>query len=98
METCANCGRTIGNLETPFIAREKIVCRECFSRLSSPPPTPPASVELVPCQACGVQIAKSCTKCPHCGKACGFDIGRCLVLFIFVIVLLYVLKACLQST
>lgn len=41
METCANCGRTIGNLETPHLFREQVVCPECANRLSrqvNPPP------------------------------------------------------------
>lgn len=34
METCENCGRAIGQLETPFIWRESVVCAECHARLS----------------------------------------------------------------
>jgi len=34
METCENCGRTIGNLETPAVWRERVVCAECHQRLN----------------------------------------------------------------
>lgn len=37
-ETCANCGRVIGKLESPFLWRESIVCQECHGRLSLPQP------------------------------------------------------------
>lgn len=36
MYACANCGRTIGNLETPYLHNEQVVCGECAARLSSP--------------------------------------------------------------
>ena len=32
-ETCENCGRTIGKLETPHVWKENIVCRDCNSKL-----------------------------------------------------------------
>ena len=34
METCANCGRTIGNLEQQSVWQNKIVCAECNDRLT----------------------------------------------------------------
>src|SRR5438046_3046945 len=34
MEKCANCDATIGNLETPFVWDERIVCRDCHQKLS----------------------------------------------------------------
>lgn len=37
MEVCANCHRTIGDLETPRIFHEHIVCAECDARLQSAP-------------------------------------------------------------
>jgi hypothetical protein len=33
IETCANCGRTIGNLEQHFVWQDNIVCLECDARL-----------------------------------------------------------------
>ena len=39
-EKCANCHRTIGSLETPFLFRESVVCAECNAKLTGT--TPPA--------------------------------------------------------
>jgi hypothetical protein len=36
MEQCANCGSTIGNLETPFIWKNAIICGPCHAKLSAP--------------------------------------------------------------
>jgi uncharacterized membrane-anchored protein len=33
MENCQNCGRPIGNLETPHVFQEHIVCPTCYERL-----------------------------------------------------------------
>lgn len=49
METCENCGRIIGNLETPHAWRERVVCAECRQRLdrnATPevPPPPPLNI------------------------------------------------------
>lgn|GEM_PF-5105768 len=48
METCANCDRTIGKLETPFLWQDEIVCQDCHARLqrqsSSARPTSHASL------------------------------------------------------
>lgn len=35
MDKCANCSRDIGNLETPMVFNDAIVCAECHSRLST---------------------------------------------------------------
>lgn len=51
-ETCANCGRGIGKLETPRVFEGNVVCPECWGRLeqeralsalsyASTPPAPP---------------------------------------------------------
>jgi hypothetical protein len=32
-ETCLNCGCGIGDLETPFIWNERVVCRACYAKL-----------------------------------------------------------------
>jgi len=34
LEECANCGDQIGKLETPYVWRERIVCRACHAKLS----------------------------------------------------------------
>ena len=33
LEKCKNCERTIGNLETPYLFEEEIVCKHCFEEL-----------------------------------------------------------------
>ena len=38
LETCGNCGRTIGKLETPYLWQENTVCKACYALLSSPEP------------------------------------------------------------
>jgi predicted RNA-binding Zn-ribbon protein involved in translation (DUF1610 family) len=42
---CANCGRTIGALEQPYIWGEHVVCPQCLDLLQQPvpvaPPAPP---------------------------------------------------------
>ena len=46
-ETCENCGRVIGKLETPMVWHEKVVCTDCFGRLSGMrtiPPMPDAGI------------------------------------------------------
>jgi hypothetical protein len=35
MEQCSNCGRVIGNLETPNIWQQHVVCAECHERLAA---------------------------------------------------------------
>jgi len=37
VESCANCNRPIGNLETPHLWQGNVVCPECHARLSSLP-------------------------------------------------------------
>jgi hypothetical protein len=48
MKTCENCGRTIGNLETPCFHQNHAVCAECQQQLQrqdavkAPPLVPPS--------------------------------------------------------
>ncbi|HEV58828.1 MAG TPA: PH domain-containing protein [Phycisphaerales bacterium] len=47
-ETCENCGKQIGDLETPHVFQGHIVCAECDKKLrtgGSPPEMPDASKE-----------------------------------------------------
>lgn len=47
-DKCANCDQIIGNLETPYLWQEKIVCKKCHGKLTAnpvrviavPPPQP----------------------------------------------------------
>jgi hypothetical protein len=57
-ETCENCGRLIGKLETPWLHGEHVVCTECWQRLKTetgvePRPQPP------PPQYAPVQLAST---------------------------------------
>src|SRR5438552_16215297 len=36
MDTCENCGRTIGKLEQAFVFQQSPVCAECYARLAKP--------------------------------------------------------------
>ena len=51
-ERCTNCDATIGNLETPFVWRENVVCDICFRRLNQhaaiKPVAEPPRVSRVP--------------------------------------------------
>jgi hypothetical protein len=42
MEKCANCGATIGNLETPFVWKEATICAACYAKLARPHVVDPA--------------------------------------------------------
>ncbi|MGD0139006.1 MAG: DUF4190 domain-containing protein [Tepidisphaeraceae bacterium] len=35
METCENCGATIGNLETPSVFQNHVVCSHCHAKLAA---------------------------------------------------------------
>jgi hypothetical protein len=67
MEQCENCGRLIGNLETPHLYNEHIVCATCAQVLTSAPPaptlpapTPPAPpAEVIVFQREGVVVSNT---------------------------------------
>ena len=68
IEECANCGRTIGRLETAHVFKDQTVCAECFARLK---PTvgyeTPASL-AAPAPAVSVRTAGVARACPACGS------------------------------
>lgn len=33
-EACSNCGQPIGKLETPYLWGQRVVCRDCYKKLS----------------------------------------------------------------
>ena len=46
-EICENCGGVIGELETPMIWKDSVVCGTCYKKLSQsaiPSPSPVSSV------------------------------------------------------
>lgn len=52
MKTCANCHRTIGDLETPRFYEQQIVCAECDARLrNATTGMPPRARAHVPLKA-----------------------------------------------
>lgn len=78
MERCANCGDKIGNLETPHVWKDKVVCKPCYVRLSdiNPAPPEPAPTPVIPYstkKTAELQRAAASMKdfiiCPnpHCG-------------------------------
>ncbi len=46
-ETCENCGRVIGRLETPHVHGDHVVCAECLARLTPPSRPPPAPIPAI---------------------------------------------------
>ena len=46
METCENCGRTIGRLERACVWDDQTVCVECHGHLSASGPSPDAVPEI----------------------------------------------------
>jgi len=77
METCENCGATIGKLETPNVWQSHIVCAQCYAKLAAPvtsavgfnhkPPTPAAAT---------MKLAKGEVICPNAN--CGY-VGKPIV-------------------
>lgn len=52
METCENCGRSIGRLETPHVIEDSVVCAQCHaqvraSRAPAKPTAPPPAAVIV---------------------------------------------------
>lgn len=79
LEQCANCGQTIGRLETPCVYEDQIVCAECYARLGSireyaapiathhTPPSvlPGAEHALIDRRPAQIQTS---SPCPACGS------------------------------
>jgi hypothetical protein len=79
-ETCENCGSTIGALETAYVLKNHVVCRACFSRLSTQADAPTTTLTASDggaCPNCGKVVANSASKCPSCGYNFGTRCPRC---------------------
>ena len=76
-ETCANCGRVIGKLETPHVWNQQVVCGECINRLS-PPVAAISSPSAQPLPYASNQIHQPARRVPNVGERicpnpnCGF--------------------------
>ena len=62
METCANCQRTIGKLETPELWEESVVCHACHELLAKAAPATPTPVPE------NVSEPWPANVCPSCGS------------------------------
>jgi len=48
IERCANCDAVIGNLETPFVWRDAVVCETCYLKLEGRVSSQPTESRLAP--------------------------------------------------
>jgi predicted RNA-binding Zn-ribbon protein involved in translation (DUF1610 family) len=79
LEECANCGRTIGRLETACVFKDQTVCADCYARLKptidyaapvatghTPPSVLPALEHaLIDRRPATIQTSRAC---PACGS------------------------------
>jgi len=89
--TCENCGRTIGNLETPSVYKEHVVCGDCYARLiptatvaipqateSAPLPETSTENDLIDMTPeARSQPAVQVHRCPDCRGAVSSSAARC---------------------
>lgn len=77
-ETCDNCGRAIGRLETPHVYGQNVVCAGCLDALSRPQTI---KVELQPAKkSAGREVAEA-----GCGLAMlGILVPIILILFLLL--------------
>lgn len=68
LETCANCGRTVGASETPMVWQEKLVCPECHGRLEQNPPDAEAAFLRPAAPANGITELPEPLQCPESWK------------------------------
>jgi len=68
LETCANCGRTIGSSAMPMVWQEKVVCPECRSRLEQNPPNEELASPPPAASAEGIAGPPEPLQCPESWK------------------------------
>jgi len=82
-ETCANCGNTIGKLQTAYIFNDKIVCHKCNLILQNEKIgdnqttanlTNSASAQNIKCPRCGSAQINIDKKGFSAGKSVGFGL------------------------
>ena len=76
VETCSNCGRTIGKLETAHLWNSHVLCDECSARLQ--PPTVDYSSAVVP-----VQVHRP-TTAPQIGGRSRFSVVRVIGMLLLI--------------
>jgi hypothetical protein len=64
---CANCGRTIGPLETPYVYEENTVCGECADRLNAE--LGRSTVIVQQSDLVDMTRARPARSCPVCGSS-----------------------------
>jgi hypothetical protein len=73
MEVCENCGKSMEQAETPYLYKERIVCRPCHTTLSSfsnpivPTPKPIVVAEKPKVKIIGPKDVYIRPKCQLCG-------------------------------
>lgn len=96
-EYCTNCTKRIGDLQTPYLLHNKVVCAECWRRLSGLTPEyrrPTHIPRAMNCPDCGGMVSRSAPRCPHCGRLMKqFDFFRMLILFLIVVAVLWLLSS-----
>lgn len=87
LEVCENCHRSIGSLETPRIFSDRVVCPECYSRLTAQPVStiPPIAVRQTP------------SRDPFLDPTSNAQTGRTLVRVFFWIIAAVIILALLSQ-
>lgn len=62
LDTCANCGHTIGKLETPHLWNQQKVCGVCIKRLASLEPMAPSASSMQSLEQLTQQRSQSSTQ------------------------------------
>jgi multidrug efflux pump subunit AcrB len=68
LEKCTNCERTIGNLETPYLFKNEVVCKDCHGRLSQQNLPQQATSQAVVTRAVPVQERIVVVQEPQTGR------------------------------
>ncbi|MGC9260811.1 MAG: hypothetical protein ACP5I8_12170 [Phycisphaerae bacterium] len=88
VETCENCGRLIGKLETPMVWQDHVVCAECNALLMALPVKRQTEIVKLKTESKNTQTGQGyltdVPQCPYCGSihvssgAKGFGGGKAL--------------------
>ena len=67
MEKCSNCSRLIGNLETPYVYQNNVVCSKCSDILQPPVISTVAAPIGSSLLIDRTKATSTCPRCPACG-------------------------------